>query len=295
MRNGVWTRTTIRRILRSPTINGQIVVWEKTAAKGRLRERVILGDDGMPLRREAVLDDDKWHKVIQALDAASRQWVNRHDAAPLLGVAFCGNCHKPLYGAHMTNKGRPYHYYRCAASCGARQIPMAYLGEAVDEDIVEGYGWVPRTERIVHPGDDHSREVAAVGQQIADLTAERFVRGVMRPDYDALMTQLQSEHTRLAALPAVPGQVEIRPTGMLVSDWWPTLDAEAKRRWLLDRGVKVLATRRPDGFVTVVIEGGELHGDIAALAGITPEEYAEINREQIAEMLRERGLPQDLT
>ncbi len=221
----------------------------ETAKGGRLAERVILDDDGMPLRREPVLSDEKWAEVARLIDASARPWNKRHDAAALLNVAFCGKCHKGLYGSHQTTKGRQYDYYDCSAHCGARRIPMVKLEAALDEYIIGQHGETERTVKHVKRGDDHSRKVAAVGKQIASLTTERFVRGVTRGDYDELMAQLQAEHARLSALPSEPDSVDVERTGVLIRDWWPALDSQEKRRFLLEHGFKVYATRQPDGDV----------------------------------------------
>jgi chorismate synthase len=47
--------------------------------------------------------------------------------------------------------------------------------------------------------------------------SERFVPGVERSDYDALLQRLQAEQQRLSALPSEPDTVEIMKTGQRYS------------------------------------------------------------------------------
>jgi hypothetical protein len=229
----------------------------------------------MPVKREAViLDDETWAKVVRALDSNSKAWTKRYDAAPLLNVGYCGRCQSPLYGSHMTSKGKQYDYYDCSGHCGARRIPMDMLHAAVDDDFTSAFGWVERTERKVAPGKDHRKQLAAAGQQIASLTAERYVKGIIRDDYETLLALLQAEHARLASLPSEPDRIEITPLDVLIEEWWPSLDAQGKRQYVLEHGIKFYATRQRDGFVTVIREGGgDIYEQAAALTGVTVDEY----------------------
>ena len=95
----------------------------------------------------------------------------------------------------------------------------------------------------VTPGDGHDRELAAVGQQIADLTAERYVKGVVRADFDSMMASLQAEHARLADMPPSPDVVTPVFTGQTFRQKWEGMDGTERRLWLRDAGVTVSALR----------------------------------------------------
>lgn len=41
-------------------------------------------------------------------------------------------------------------------------------------------GWTEVVERRTIPGENHAADIAAVGQQIAQLTQERYAKGLVR-------------------------------------------------------------------------------------------------------------------
>jgi hypothetical protein len=53
-------------------------------------------------------------------------------------------------------------------------------------------------------------------------------------------------------------RIERRPSGDTFAQRWPTLNNDAKRVLMTDLGIKVYARRELDGFVTLVVEPGEL-------------------------------------
>jgi hypothetical protein len=101
-------------------------------------------------------------------------------------------------------------------------------------------------EPVVFAGDDHSHAKAEVGQAIHDLVDERYVRGIVRDDYDELLATLQAEHARLSALPPEPDEVKALPTGIAVAARWATLDQEGKRSWLRKWEVQLDARHTDD-------------------------------------------------
>lgn len=225
----------------------------------------------------------------------------------LLNVALCAACGGPLYRRpHRKARDSVIRlYYQCRNSafrpvrggerCRARIIPMAELDAAAD-DAVMRYGWVDVMLRAVVPPTGHARELAEVGRAIADLTTERYVRGVSRPDFDDVMARLQAEHARLAELPPGPEQVTYRPTGQTIEQLWPTLDTPGKWAYLLKLGVRMHAQRDADGGVRLAIESEGYWHDVAILGGFENAEAAAdfyLTR-PVKAALAERGLPDNL-
>jgi len=249
-----WTAKTVIRVLRSETLLGYVLHYP---ADGGI-PRKVFNTDNKPVQREAIIDRETWDQLQLALDSNSRQQSgNRAGASMLSKVGYCLNCQAPLWHAAYGELA----YYRCAKASSEhkeRYIPEVELETSVSNMILADWGCVQIPEMVMVRGNDHARAIAEVGRQIADLTTERFVRGVTRPDYDKLMTSLQAEHARISTLPNTPDRVERRPSSDTFAQRWPTLSQDAKRALMIDLGIKVYARREPDGFVTLVVEPGEL-------------------------------------
>jgi site-specific DNA recombinase len=264
-----WHAQGIIRILRNPALRGYV-----TTAKSHEKPQIVRDSEGMPIKRTPILDDVTWTRLQRALDAASQQKSGvRRDASPFLGVAVCGECGSALHAFRFTRRERKYAYYRCAGrakrTCNAAQIPMEDLEATIAVSFLAEFGDKPMLERIEHEGDDHSRELAEVGQQIADLTAERFVRQVIRPDYETVMANLQKEHARVKALPVGESTVEIVETGITHGQHWVGLDMAGRGSFLADLGLRVLASRR-DGEVVIMWTPAEGETDHRVYVSVLP-------------------------
>ena len=259
-----WQSQQMTPFLRSPRLRGYVTEGPRES------RRLVLGDDGMPVRRTPLLEDDTWNKLQAKLDRnADRNPAVHTRASALLGVAFCNYCESPLH-ADVRSARASHAYYKCQHrrdhGCPARQIPMGELEAAVETWVFGAYGHKPDMEKIVTAGSDHSRQLAEVGQAIAELTQERFIRGIVRGDYDDMTAQLVAEHARLKALPPEPDQIDWRPTGKNVAQVYLDLtDREARRAFLLEREIKVYAWReesenRLQGDVMIRAQGLGVNG-----------------------------------
>lgn len=210
---------------------------------------------------------DDFGKVRDRLDVTSNPVTRRENAPMLLNVAYC-TCGSPLYSCLVNHKNRstPAHeYYRCYGKCGARLIPMPTLDAEVDTAMVDTYGWVPVWTKSHTRGKSYAKEIAAVERQIRQLDQDA-------DDYDDQHAALRAEAKRLKSLPTGDDFIDFTPTGKTLEVFWPTLDAAAKRRFLLDNKVKVYA-KRDSRDVSVVIgpdadtlEGGDFFTMISDLA-----------------------------
>lgn len=183
-----------------------------------------------------------------ALDAVGKPLRGeRRNASYLLRVAFC-ICGEPLY---QTTAGNGRRYYRCRSKmtgkpCGNRVIPASYLEAEVDNWITNNPTFEITETRIIH-GNDYGKQLAEVGRQIAALTEERFVRGVIRDDYHEVMAQLESEHARLFSMKPKADRTELVGTGRFLSEEWPHWDEATKRRYLADHKFRFEAQRNQAG------------------------------------------------
>jgi site-specific DNA recombinase len=242
-RHAEWQRDSLKRILRSEALLGRVLHGKQP----------VPGDDGMPLTRaDPLIDLGTFNKLKRAIDGAAKARTRTQTPSALLNVAFCG-CGQPLYKWQKPNQqGRVFQYYRCAlnykraddpARCNAGPVPCGVLDDLVHAELLRHIGGYKVMRVEVIPGDGHERELRAVGQQIADMTMERFVRGIIRPDYDRMLAALQSEHGRLSNLEATPDVVTKVSTGQTFREKFEAMTSQEQRLWLRDSGVKVRAMR----------------------------------------------------
>lgn len=216
------------------------------------------------VQSQELLDESIRHKVLDALDTTRHPFTRRGGSAMLLNVGFCGKCQKPLYAKRNLQKGKYlYEDYYCSGRCGAKLIRMNTLDEIVSESITDSYGWVPIMEKTVTRGQSHLSEIAAIEQRIRELDLDD-------PDYDDMLSELRRQRTELKNATKERDRVHYTATGQTVEDYWPTLDKDARRLFLLGTKVKVYAVREADGEISVGIgpetfEGGEFFSTVHAL------------------------------
>ena len=236
------------------------------------RGQIVRDENGLPKRfAEAIISDEKWRQVQIALSQAGRSQSRRHNAALLLRIAYCP-CGSPLYASRPVVRGKLYDYYRCYAraqgsSCPARNIQAEWLDEQAEKTFLSQVGHVEILEKVTIPGDNHATELAQIGQAMTDLVSERYVHGIVRDDYDSLMTRLQVEHARLAALPAEPDRIEQRSTGRTFAKHWEVSDIQERRRLMLEAGFLIGYAHTSAGEVMATA----LDRDLARRAGLAAE------------------------
>ena len=216
--------------------------------------KIIRNDDGTPVRRTPILDDDTWFKLQAALDGMSRgQGHKRSDGHSLLGVAFCASldeaenkCGAPLWALRQTNKRRKnggvWQYYACSrrnhGECKARGIPMADLDAAVEGQMIATYSTVKFPEKKVTPGVDHEAEVATIDQQIAELDEAHRDGELPTRAYARQVTQLEALREALAA-EQTPGGTEYVDADDTVADRFMAASPEQRRQMMLGLGIRV--------------------------------------------------------
>lgn len=233
-----WSPETVLRVLRNPALRGYVV---------RLDGSIERGDDGLPVKRAPVLEDDTWTR-LQAVLTSGKTPVHREGASPLLDVAHCGLCGRKLHSALSSYQGRKFAYYRCAGvkrgTCKAGLIPQRDLESRVDREVVERYASVKYPERIITLASDNSGELAEVEESIAEIEAEVMAKRMPASSAGRMLTALEERRMLLAAIKPRAERVEyVETSDETVADRYLRLDPEQRRVMLLGLGVRVDAIK----------------------------------------------------
>jgi hypothetical protein len=154
------------------------------------------------------------------------------------------------------------HYYLCANAryhgCPARLISEAELDGVVNTAIQDpDVASAPVIEMKRVRANERERKLREVGQAIADLTQERYVQGIDRPDFDDVLAGLQAEHARLRTAEPGPAQEREYPTGETWGQLWARLDTQGRRAVLLGAGLRFYVLRDSAGVVHIRPERAE--------------------------------------
>jgi site-specific DNA recombinase len=235
-----WIRASLYEILRSPALMGYTVE----------HDAVLRDDQGMPVSfAPGVIDEETFGRLQAVLDGRAVKKVRTMTESLLLGVAQC-NCPQPLYrnqsvGRRKSGKEYAYVYYlpKLPCTCGSRRIAVEDLDRMVERALLSAVGSFEVMRRVVRQGTGHDAELRQVGQQIAELTQDQFVRGKPRDDYPALMAKLQARHAELSGMPKEAPEERLVGTGQTFRQRWRDMGTVERRLWLLDSGVRVVAVR----------------------------------------------------
>ena len=251
----IWRPTSVLAVLRNPVLRGYVTQTQPSGTGERYDEpKIIRNDDGTPVRRTPILEDEIWFKLQAALDGMSRgQGRARSDGHKWLGVAFCDNldeaehrCGAPLWALRQTNKRRKnggvWNYYACAnrnrGGCKARGIPMADLDAEVELQMIAQYSAVKYPEKVVIPGVDHEAEVATIDKQIAELDEAYRDSELPARAYARQVSHLEALRGALAA-EQTPGGVQYVDADDTVAERFMAAGPEQRRQMMLDLGIRV--------------------------------------------------------
>jgi DNA invertase Pin-like site-specific DNA recombinase len=278
-RGGAWTASTLRKILRSDILRGYVLHYPpRQPGQPRPAPVVVLGEDGEPIRREAILTDQEFRELQAALDRlAVPATARRANPSLLLQVAFCGSCWRVLY--RVTYRG--YAYYRCAAKgavhagtgprCAeSRLIPAEVLEDAAARLFLDIVGRESEiVARVPVPGEDHSAEIATIDENIARLDDE-YESGQLAPRaYSRMVSRLEQRREVLAALPVRLPTVRDRPTGETFGKRWDRSDTAGRQALMREATFRLAAERDSDGtvYVTALADEDLARRAVAAAGG----------------------------
>jgi site-specific DNA recombinase len=265
-KGGKWTSTIILTMMRNPVIKGYVVARSSEDE----RRTIVCGNDGMPLRRQALISDQTWEKLQAALNASSKPHSGiRFGASLLLQVAFCAACGKPLYINRRLKNGKPLGtYYRHASNdrCGQPQVRAETLEGIVEEEILRAVGDMQRLEPVAHKAIDHADQLAAAQTAINELDTEYEAYRLPASTYARMISRLEAKRDALVALPTRAGHTEYVPTDQTYREHWESLDTEGRHKFLLDASVTAYIERSedaeslhmpdPDGRAIMVVSNG---------------------------------------
>ncbi|MEW9555251.1 recombinase family protein [Nonomuraea sp. NPDC050783] len=244
-RHALWRVGNLIKLLRSKTLLGHYMTDDGS---------VIRGSDGLPVQRaEPLISLSEWERLQATLDRNSNKRAgNRRGGSPLLQVAYCAVCARPLYRNPSSHGDR--FSYRCSAkavsglSCGNGSVRAEVLEARVEESILERIGHLERHVKVHVPGEDHSEELEQAQMAVGELSEQL---GVMtsKAGRQAVMAQISALDERIAkleAMPSRPAAIEWQPTGETFGEYWGRLDTEGRGQFLRSAEVRIEMLKWPD-------------------------------------------------
>jgi site-specific DNA recombinase len=248
-----WSHSILYDMLRRPNLIGQF----PTSGGGVLR-----GVDGLPIQRNPIISLNTWARLQEALkNNAHNRTGNRRDAAPILRVAFCGRCERPLYRRGVDRvmaKGNkvPYLYYRCA-SCNDATVPNCpdrpYRAGEIEKLVFDGFlervSGVEVQQKVFVPGDDHSEELETARKAYDDLSGLVVTTrsDAARKRLTQQLGSLDEIIARLEETPNVPSSWAYEGTGKTYGELWVGLTDQERGALLREAGVQAFVARTKDG------------------------------------------------
>ncbi|WP_329258360.1 recombinase family protein [Actinoallomurus sp. NBC_01490] len=259
-----WRSSNIVRALRSRNLLGEYT----TNDNSTLRD-----ETGLPIAKaEPLVSRQEYSDLQKALDKISRKKeANRPSSSEYQGVIVCGGCGKPYY--HLLSHGKGT--YRCSsvdrgASCGNRSVRADVIREQLDSSFRTAFDGMPMLRRVVSPAEDHSEDIAALTEELDNLTGNLARVKPGSTAAEATLRLIESREESLQALRSLPERrerVEWLETGEDLTSVWDGLSDAERGLFLRDHEVK-LYFRHPRGSddVSMLVMWGRLDEMREALA-----------------------------
>jgi len=229
-------------ILRNQSLRGYVMHDDKP----------VRDENGLPVQRTAILDDETWTKLQTALDRNGKPGggARKGGGAMLLGVGQCGACGQALYILRR-KAGNLYRHAdggECKGSYSAR-----ILESAVESALMGKIGHVERTETHVIPGENHDAEINRVEQSIGEIESAIMAGDMPAASAGRMLGKLEAKLTHLNSLPSTPDRPVERPTGVTYGAHWEELDTEGRGAFLRENGIKLIVSR---DVIATAVRGG---------------------------------------
>ncbi|WEV33460.1 recombinase family protein [Mycolicibacterium fortuitum] len=229
MTGAAWSTTTLHRLLESKTLLGYTV---------------HQGDaDPEVMKSEPILTASEFRSLQAVLEQRKRpKTTNRtSNASPLLGVAFCLDCGVTLHQKSQLAKGKRYRYYYCPSKPQhGNKIPGEWLEQVLEEAFLHELGDAEVHEPVLVPASDHTDELESARMQL-ETVASAMRKATSQTVLEVLAEQVAELDARIAeleTLPVQPARTEHIPTGRTYAEDWKKSDTDARRRLLLDSGIR---------------------------------------------------------
>lgn len=230
-REGVWHPSTVRSILTNRSLLG----W------AHYRKQPILDSQGKPtLIGPPSISLEKFQK-LQELVTIHKSPTRPHKTSPILGVAVCWECGANLHKNSRRIRNGVYESYKCGKCADAPSLNGKQLVSTIYESFEAALGDKPLQHRVqtdVHALQKDLNEAEKAYQDIAEYLPSA-------PNSEArqqLFRQLNIVSERIKHLKETIGttpEVRWESTGETYLERWKTLDAQQKRKFLLELGIKV--------------------------------------------------------
>ncbi|HEX6523481.1 MAG TPA: recombinase family protein [Streptosporangiaceae bacterium] len=249
-----WQATSVRKILTSPMLLGQLVEMKNSVPTVRR------GKDGQPVMftSEPLIDRETWDLLQDAIKTGSKARGLPQSRHMLYRVLFCRDCSPEpftpetgvvMYGNRRhTGAGSDRHtkdhreYYACKG-CGL-SVRLDKVEPLIKAIIMHAAGnRVLLEKRIVH-GDDHSTAIARL-ERAAERRRELLADDPDDEDMRRSLATMEAQIADLKRQPHEPDQTEWREvsSGITVAQHWASLDTHGKAAFLRDWAVTALADR----------------------------------------------------
>lgn len=262
-----WRVGNLITLLRSRTLLGEY----RTADKSTIRDE----ETGLPISKaDPIFTKAEWADLQAALDRISRKKLQHRKGASMLhDVAFCAVCGRKMHH-FQSNKWR---YYRCSSyerpegRCENRMARAGVLEEQINTSFIAAFEGEYMARKVTTPGEDHSEDIAALDEEIANLAGNlaRVKPGSAAADATlSLLADREARREQLASLPVTEERVQWEPTEVTMVEAWQNLTPEERGPFLRDHDVKLLfgQSREDDEDVFLMVEWGELGKMREALA-----------------------------
>jgi site-specific DNA recombinase len=239
-----WSNAHLRQQLRSKSLLGHMTHGGST----------VRDDSGMPvLKGPPLIDQDTFDRLQSVLDARSFKVSNRStNASPLLGVAFCGWCGKPMHIRQHRRGDKVYRYYQCTGGADGSvkshaDVNIVKADELEDEceSLFLGvYGGENVKEKVFIPAEDHQRQLDEAVRAAGEITPllGAAASDTMRRLYLSQLEALDRRISELEKLPVSSARWEWREQPDTYADVWVKSDVEERRQLLMKRKVRVEAS-----------------------------------------------------
>jgi site-specific DNA recombinase len=243
-----WSGVLIK-ILRSRALLGQRVQGNDVAR----------GEDGIPIQyADPVIDRATWDLLQSALKANAKGNTGiRKDGSPLLRVAFCVTCQKPMHHiAHKSGKNAGLRYYRCSSHshrdpdrCASKPLKADQVEDSIYKLFLEELGPLEVHNRIYVPGEDHHEALETAQAAYGDLTQQigTTKSASARKALTERLSALDEMIADLEAKPARPARWAYETTGETYHDLWERLEDSEKGQFLRSLGVTAYVGRDSSG------------------------------------------------
>jgi DNA invertase Pin-like site-specific DNA recombinase len=201
--------------------------------------------DGSPFVIAAPMFTElEWSSLQTAIKKRERVNMRVAKASPFLGVCFCGKCGKSALRLRTTSpKYTKYGYYRCSKqpnACSRVLMREETVTELIERAVLDEVGSadVPRKEWSA--GSDATAELAELERRIKRMRDDRDA-GHFDDDeayYHETMSTYTKRRKELRSIPTTPAGWVCSDSGRTFAQVWHESDEQARRRLVLDAGIK---------------------------------------------------------